>query len=120
MISCGTRSCSVLALSTPSAISAADTLHSRFLDRKNGWTVGAVGVILQKGEVIMKQSFSVSIVEENGICVAQCLEVDVASQGESREEALKNLQEALTLYFEDPQPSFVPEIKKIEVEVSVA
>jgi predicted RNase H-like HicB family nuclease len=33
--------------------------------------------------------------------VAQCLEVDVASQGHSVEEARENLIEALTLYFED-------------------
>jgi predicted RNase H-like HicB family nuclease len=35
--------------------------------------------------------------------VARCLEVEVASQGESVEEALANLQEALELYFEDEQ-----------------
>jgi predicted RNase H-like HicB family nuclease len=33
--------------------------------------------------------------------VAQCLEVDIASQGESLEEARDNLAEALGLYFED-------------------
>lgn len=33
--------------------------------------------------------------------VARCLEVDVASQGESLEEARDNLAEALGLYFED-------------------
>ena len=33
--------------------------------------------------------------------VAQCVEVDVASQGESVEQAIANLREALELYFED-------------------
>ncbi len=33
--------------------------------------------------------------------VAQCLEVDVASQGRSVEEARANVAEALALYFED-------------------
>ena len=33
--------------------------------------------------------------------VARCLEVEVTSQGESVEEALANLKEALELYFED-------------------
>ncbi len=33
--------------------------------------------------------------------VARCLEVQVASQGETVEEALDNLREALELYFED-------------------
>ena len=33
--------------------------------------------------------------------VAQCRNVDVSSFGDSREEALTNLHEALELYFED-------------------
>ena len=33
--------------------------------------------------------------------VSQCLNVDVSSFGKSREEAVKNLNEALALYFED-------------------
>jgi predicted RNase H-like HicB family nuclease len=33
--------------------------------------------------------------------VARCLDVEVTSQGESVEEALANLREALELYFED-------------------
>lgn len=33
--------------------------------------------------------------------MARCLEVEVASQGKSVEEALANLKEALELYFED-------------------
>ncbi len=33
--------------------------------------------------------------------VSQCLNVDVSSFGETKEEALQNLQEALDLYFED-------------------
>ena len=33
--------------------------------------------------------------------VARCLEVEVTSQGETVEEALANLKEALELYFED-------------------
>lgn len=47
--------------------------------------------------------------------VAQCLNVDVSSFGDNREEALRNLQEALELYFEDSpleevQPVDNPEI----------
>ena len=33
--------------------------------------------------------------------MARCLEVEVTSQGESFDEALANLREALELYFED-------------------
>ena len=42
------------------------------------------------------------IVKEGDWYVAQCLEVDVASQGETEDEALENLREALELHFEDP------------------
>jgi predicted RNase H-like HicB family nuclease len=42
-----------------------------------------------------------AISREGDWYVAQCLEVDVASQGGSLEEARDNLSEALALYFED-------------------
>lgn len=48
---------------------------------------------------------------------AQCLELDVASQGETEAEALENLKEALELYFEPPQATRPPEIRLIDVEV---
>lgn len=50
----------------------------------------------------MKRSFTASVWREGEWFVAQCLEVDVASQGESEEEALTNLREALELHFEPP------------------
>ena len=39
--------------------------------------------------------------KEDKYYVAKCLNVEVSSFGESKEEALVNLQEALELYFED-------------------
>ena len=51
------------------------------------------------------QTFTASIWREDDWFIAQCLEVDIASQGESEEEALINLREAVELYFEPPQPS---------------
>lgn len=41
------------------------------------------------------------IEKENGFYSALCLELDVASQGETIQEAKKNLQEAVELYLED-------------------
>lgn len=38
---------------------------------------------------------------EDHYFVAQCLNVDVSSFGETKEEAVANLKEALELYFED-------------------
>lgn len=56
----------------------------------------------------MRRVFSASVQREDGWYVAQCLEVDVASQGETHEAALSNLREALDLYFESPTPTLVP------------
>jgi len=41
-----------------------------------------------------------SVTHEGALYVSRCLEVEVASQGHSVEEALENLKEALELYFE--------------------
>ena len=64
--------------------------------------------------------FTASIWREEDWFIAQCLEVDIASQGASEEEALTNLGEALELYFDPPQPSLKPAIRKFEVKVSAA
>ncbi len=66
------------------------------------------------------QTFTASIWQEGDWFVAQCLEVDVASQGKSEEEALANLSEALELHLEPPRPSLKPAIRKFEVNVSAA
>ncbi len=50
----------------------------------------------------MKQAFRAIVFQENNCFVTQCLEVDVASQGKTKSEALSNLQEALELHFESP------------------
>ena len=50
----------------------------------------------------MTQKFTASVSKEGNWFVVQCLEVDVASQGKTEEEALANLREALELHFEPP------------------
>ena len=66
----------------------------------------------------MKQSFTASVYKEGEWYVAQALEVDVASQGETVDEALAHLREAVELHFEPPLPTSVPELRQIEVEVT--
>ncbi len=66
----------------------------------------------------MKREFKASLWREDAWVIAQCLEVDVASQGRDEEEALANLQEALALHFEAPRATETPRIRPIEVEVS--
>lgn len=47
--------------------------------------------------------------------VAQCLNVDVSSFGDTEAEALHNLREALELYFEDMPPGDVRPIEEVEL-----
>ncbi len=65
----------------------------------------------------MRRRFRASVWKEGDLYVAQCLEVDVASQGQTEEEALENLKEALALYFEPPTPTAPPTLREVEVEV---
>lgn len=53
----------------------------------------------------MNQSVKYCIYKEDSFYVAQCLNVDVSSFGETVEEAIVNIKEALELYFEDADPS---------------
>jgi predicted RNase H-like HicB family nuclease len=68
----------------------------------------------------MEQTFSASVWREENLYVAQCLEVDVASQGTTEKEALENLREALELHFEPPRATATPLVKTIKVEVGAA
>lgn len=48
----------------------------------------------------MQRQLTAIIEREGNGCVSLCPEVDIASQGDSIEEARDNLQEALELFFE--------------------
>jgi predicted RNase H-like HicB family nuclease len=61
------------------------------------------------------------VTKEANLYVAQCAEVDIASQGSTIEESVANLREALELYFEDASPNSVrptPIIAPVEVDVA--
>lgn len=68
----------------------------------------------------MKKQFTASVWQEDEWFVAQCLEVDVASQGTTEDEALANLQEALELHFMPPVATVLPQTHRIEVDTGVA
>ncbi len=53
--------------------------------------------------------------KEGNQYVSQCLNIDVASFGKTKKEALKNLDEALELYFEDVLPKNVQKIQRAEI-----
>jgi predicted RNase H-like HicB family nuclease len=68
----------------------------------------------------MKRTFTASVSREDDWYIAQCLEVDVASQGESEAQAMANLQEALELHFEPPTAAASPHLRTFDVEIHAA
>ncbi|WP_222948321.1 type II toxin-antitoxin system HicB family antitoxin [Thauera sedimentorum] len=48
----------------------------------------------------MERELRYVVVPEDGVFVACCLDVEIASDGVTERDAVANLQEALTLYFE--------------------
>jgi predicted RNase H-like HicB family nuclease len=70
----------------------------------------------------MKRPFSATW-REGDWWVSQCLDVDIASQDNTEEEALANLREALELHFEPPVATVATHpaaVRPIEVEVGMA
>jgi len=59
----------------------------------------------------MKTEFKNIVWKESDDYVAQCLNIDVSSFGKTKEEALKNLNEAIELYMEDAS---LDDLNKIE------
>lgn len=68
----------------------------------------------------MKQTLTARVWKEGRWFIAQCLEVDVASHGRTRRQALSKLQEALELYFEPPTATVIPKLATVEVELGAA
>lgn len=66
---------------------------------------------------VVKRLFAATVWREGKWYVSQCLEVDVASQGETEEEALANLKEALELHFEPPQATRPPKVRTNQVQI---
>ena len=72
----------------------------------------------------MQRQLTAIIEKEGDGYVSLCPEVDVASQGDSIEEALSNLREALELFFETASPEEIgtrlhEEVFVTRVEVAV-
>ena len=66
----------------------------------------------------MTRQLTAIIEKEKGGYVALCPEVDVASQGDTVDEARKNLQEALELFFKTASPEEIEERLHDEVYVT--
>jgi len=80
--------------------------------------MGVDGSGSQEGDVYMRYKLTVLIEKEDDGYVALCPELDIASQGDSVEEARKNLAEALSLFFECASPQEVKERLLQEVYIT--
>lgn len=67
----------------------------------------------------MSIKYNVIIQKEENWYVAKCIDNNVASQGKTVEEALKNLKEAIELYYEDEEPIIPKQLLVTTLEVSV-
>jgi predicted RNase H-like HicB family nuclease len=64
----------------------------------------------------MQQHILENVVWKEGkYYVAQCLNIDISSFGESREDALKNLDEAINLYLEDDKHEDIQNVENPEI-----
>lgn len=62
------------------------------------------------------RTIEVVLYREKTAWVAQALNVDVSSFGDTRQEARAAIQEALELYFEDAPDAEVIEVADVEIE----
>lgn len=69
---------------------------------------------------INEQTSAASVWQEGGWYLAQALEVNIASQGNTVESALANLGEALGIHFEPPTSTVSPQVHAIQVKVGSA
>ena len=53
--------------------------------------------------------------KEGKYFVSQCLNIDISSFGRTKKEALKNLSEAINLYFEDVKSPKFPKVQSPEI-----
>ena len=75
---------------------------------------------MEKEELLMHklQQFTAIIEREENLYVALCPELDIASQGETVEQARTNLIEALELFFETASPQEIDERLHNEIFVT--
>ncbi len=66
-------------------------------------------IVLEKPTFV----FTGTVIKEKEGYSSLCLELDVASQGETKEEAKQNLMEAVTLYLETAIESNLPLIRPV-------
>lgn len=69
----------------------------------------------EKKQKLSRVGLSALVWKESRLFVAKAIEVEVASQGKTRKEAIINLEEALDLYFEDRKKTKVTRYSNLEL-----
>lgn len=54
----------------------------------------------------MATQLNYTVDEEDGVFIARCIELDISTDGLTKDEAEINLQEALQIYFANPANQF--------------
>jgi predicted RNase H-like HicB family nuclease len=65
-------------------------------------------------------TLTASVWREGDVFVAQCIEYDVSSYGDTEEEALESLAEAVVLHLEPPVATIMPKLRHFEIDTLAA
>lgn len=68
----------------------------------------------------MKRRFTARVWKEDDIYIAQCVELEIASQGDTEDDAVEMLRDAIELYLSEPDAGTVPDVTLREVEIYAA
>jgi len=75
----------------------------------------AIFVLIHTQKLMAQRILESVVWKEGKYFVAQCLNIDISSFGESRDEALTNLDEAINLYLEDDSHQDIQSIENPEI-----
>lgn len=67
----------------------------------------------------MSIRYNVIVQKEENWYVAKCIDNNIASQGKTIEESIKNLKEAIELYYENEEPILPKETYVTTLEVAI-
>lgn len=67
----------------------------------------------------MSIRYNVIVQKEEDWYVAKCIDNNIASQGKTIEESIKNLKEAIELYYENEEPIIPKETYVTTLEVAI-
>jgi len=65
-------------------------------------------------------TLTASIRREGDVFIAQCIEYDISSYGDTEQEALESLAEAVELHLEPPVATVLPQLRRFEIEACSA